>query len=71
MPPQTDAEIAARAAYRIGLLDAMLHEDSIKALTPPGIIVQNMRGERKYRISELESIGVSMEKLEDLTLNAS
>lgn len=69
MPRQTKAQIAARAAYRIGLLDVMLHPDVMKKFNPPGILIRNMEGEREARLGELQSVGVEYKALEDLTLN--
>jgi hypothetical protein len=65
---QSAAEVAARAAYRLGLLDAMLHKDVVEALKPPGIIVESMRGEREHRIRELSSVDVSMDSLSEFLL---
>jgi len=64
-PPQVTA---ARAAYRLGLLEAMLHPDTIEALEPPGIIVEQMRGERTWRLLELAGVGLTPEDLDDLRL---
>lgn len=69
MPKQTKAQVAARAAYRVGLLDAMLHSEVIEKFKTPGLLVENMKGEREFRLEELESVGVEYKALEDLSLN--
>lgn len=68
MPIYNREEVAARAAYRIGLLEAMLHPDTIEALKPPGIIEAQFRGELAFRKLELEEAGVKYEVIEDMSL---
>lgn len=63
-----DVTAAARAAYRVGLLDALLHSDVREAMKPAGILVRSFEGERHYRFHELESVGIKPEDLEDVRL---
>lgn len=69
VPRQTKAQVAARAAYRVGLLDVMLHSEVIEKFNTPGALVRNMKGERRWRLEELKEAGVDFKMLEDLTLN--
>lgn len=57
---------AARAAYRLGMLDALLHPET--GLELPGILRRSLKGEREYRIAELNEIGVKVDDLKDLAL---
>lgn len=65
---EMDKVAAARAAYRIGLIDALLHEDSREALQPPGIVIRSLEGERVHRLRELSAVGVEESDLEDIKL---
>lgn len=68
MTDQTQEEIAARAAFRLGIVEAMLaaHRDKETNLDLPGIFVAQLEGERNYRRLELRSAGVDPEVLNDL-----
>lgn len=52
MTTNPDPIAAAKAAYRIGLIDAMLHPDNIQQL--PGIFRESLKGERAHRLKELQ-----------------
>jgi hypothetical protein len=65
---RTSEQLAARAAYRLGLLDALLHEDVQNALKPAGIMVNSLTNERDYRLNELRETGVDTGSLSDLRL---
>lgn len=68
-PPQdTKQRAAARAAYRIGMLDAMLHPDVLDGVDVPGIFKEQMRNEREYRLRELAAEGVTADDLADMRL---
>jgi hypothetical protein len=62
---ESDPVAAARAAYRMGLIDAMLHEDNIEKV--PGIFRGVLKGERKFRLRELQEAGAEG-ALEDWTI---
>lgn len=68
MADQTQEEIAARAAFRLGIVETMLacHKDPETNLDLPGIFVEQLNGERNYRRLELRSSGVDPEVLSDL-----
>lgn len=55
MTPTPDPIAAAKAAYRIGLIDAMLHPES--QINLPGIFRQQLQGERAHRLKELQEAG--------------
>lgn len=63
-----DTQTAARAAYRLGLLDALLHPDVVGRVELPGIFVRSMTGERQYRMDELKSVGIDLDTFSDLNL---
>lgn len=65
----TEVEQAARAAYRMGLIDAILHPDVKDALAPPAIVIESLKGEAKVRRGELGAVGVEMSALADMRLN--
>ena len=49
---------AARAAYRLGLIECMLHPDTQAAMDLPGIFVESIKGEREHRLAELADAGI-------------
>ena len=53
-----DREEIAYAAYRVGLIDALFHDDVQTALPMPGIIRANLNGERAFRLGVLAEAGV-------------
>ncbi len=67
-PVREAARMAARAGYRLGMLEAMLHPDTIKALEPPGILIENMKGEHTWRLMELAACELVPEDIADLRL---
>lgn len=63
-----DPLAAAKAAYRLGLIDALLHEDVLEKMGMPGIFIESMKGERSHRLGELASEGVTANDLDDWRL---
>jgi hypothetical protein len=41
-------------AYRLGMLDTLLHRDSVEALQPAAIVKEAFESERAFRLRELE-----------------
>jgi hypothetical protein len=69
MDNNSDTHAAVRAAYRLGVLDVLLHEDVIGSLNPPALITASLTGERQARMNALESLGIDWrEALEGVTL---
>lgn len=65
---EINTRIAARAAYRLGMLDALLHPDVIGTLMPAAIVTESLTGEREHRLHELEHVGIRRDDLSDLEL---
>ena len=62
-------EGVARAAYRLGLVEATLKCVESGELEMPGIYREVLRGEREFRLQELDEQGVSTDAvLKDMRL---
>lgn len=53
----------AQVAYRVGTLDAMLHNDVTAALNTPGVIRASLEGEREFRLQQLTEAGIALDRL--------
>jgi hypothetical protein len=54
-----DNDKLAYAAYRIGIIDAMLHPEVQESLKMPGIFQEQLKGERRYRVQQLSERDVN------------
>lgn len=65
-----EVRTAARAAYRLGILDVALDEEVLDVLnvSPKGVIAASLTGERQYRLEALEHVGITRDDLRDLEI---
>lgn len=59
---------AARAAYRLGTVDTLLAAVESGDISLPGIFREQLEGERRWRLRELDSVGVFEDDLADMRI---
>jgi hypothetical protein len=55
----TDQEATIYAAYRVGQITTILHDDVQKVMPIPGIFRESMKGELAFRRQVLAEAGIS------------
>lgn len=66
---QENAKVAARAAIRVGIIDCLLQAVKEGDIELAGIFQQQLKGERKHRLAELQSVGVKWSDIQEMGFN--